>query len=76
MACVSVVYHCILYILKVGACIVNDSGKIVGIGYNGFPLRISDDDPNMSWGKGGNDPMKVKYPYGKLLSIYDNIIII
>lgn len=44
---------------------MNEAGKIVGIGYNGFPLRISDDDPDMSWGKTG-DVMKVKYPHGTI----------
>ena len=30
-------------ILQVGACIVNEDYKIVGIGYNGFPKNCSDD---------------------------------
>lgn len=29
---------------QVGACIVNPAKKVVGIGYNGFPTGISDDD--------------------------------
>lgn len=29
---------------QVGACIVNPTKKVVGIGYNGFPTGISDDD--------------------------------
>ena len=28
---------------QVGACIVNEDFKIVGIGYNGFPKNCSDD---------------------------------
>ena len=52
--------------MQVGACIVNADNKIVGIGYNGFPLRVSDDDPDMTWGKEGDDPSQVKYPYSKL----------
>ena len=35
--------------IQVGACIVDKDNKIVGIGYNGFPLRVSDDDPDMNW---------------------------
>lgn len=29
---------------QVGACIVDEDKKVVGIGYNGFPTGISDDD--------------------------------
>lgn len=29
---------------QVGACIVNQDKKVVGIGYNGFPTGLSDDD--------------------------------
>lgn len=29
---------------RVGACIVNQYNKIIGIGYNGFPIGCSDDD--------------------------------
>ena len=50
---------------QVGACIVNKDNKVVGIGYNGFPLHVSDDDPGMTWGKDSDDPSKVKYPYGE-----------
>ena len=52
--------------MQVGACIVNADKKIVGIGYNGFPLRVSDDDPDMTWGKGkeDDDPSQKKHPYG------------
>ncbi|MCR1808844.1 deoxycytidylate deaminase [Haploplasma modicum] len=28
---------------RVGACIVNDENRIIGIGYNGFPKGVSDD---------------------------------
>ncbi len=28
---------------QVGACVANDQNKIVGVGYNGFPLGCSDD---------------------------------
>ncbi|KAL5012680.1 hypothetical protein ScPMuIL_011231 [Solemya velum] len=34
---------------QVGACIVNDENKIVGIGYNGMPIGCNDDV--MPWGR-------------------------
>ena len=45
---------------QVGACIIDEDKKIVGIGYNGFPIGSSDD--NMPWGKNG-DFLETKYPY-------------
>ena len=45
---------------QVGACIVNQDKKIVGIGYNGFPNGI--DDNLFPWGKEGNY-VDTKYPY-------------
>ena len=45
---------------QVGACIVNKDNKIVGIGYNGFPKHISDDD--FSWKDEGRY-LETKYPY-------------
>jgi len=45
---------------QVGACIVNDDKRIIGIGYNGFPRGISDD--NFPWGKNG-EFLDTKYPY-------------
>lgn len=45
---------------QVGACIVNQDKKIVGIGYNGFPNGIDDD--TFPWGKQG-DYVDTKYPY-------------
>jgi dCMP deaminase len=45
---------------QVGACIVNPDKKIVGIGYNGFPNGI--DDNQFPWGKQG-DYVDTKYPY-------------
>jgi dCMP deaminase len=45
---------------QVGACIVNRKNRIVGIGYNGFPVGIEDDsfpwDKTDSW-------IDSKYPY-------------
>ncbi|WP_066900812.1 deoxycytidylate deaminase [Streptobacillus notomytis] len=46
-------------VTQVGACIVKDS-KIVGIGYNGFPIGSSDDE--IPWGKEG-DFLNTKYAY-------------
>ena len=45
---------------QVGACIVNRQNKIVGVGYNGFPLGCDDDQ--FPWGKEG-DYLDTKYPY-------------
>lgn len=45
---------------QVGACIVNKDYKIVGIGYNGFPKNISDDD--FPW-KDEGSYLETKYPY-------------
>lgn len=45
---------------QVGACIVNENKKIVGTGYNGFPIGCSDDD--LPWGREGR-PLDTKYPY-------------
>ena len=46
---------------QVGACIVNQYNKIVGIGYNGFPIGCSDDD--LPWGREGESVNETKYPY-------------
>lgn len=45
---------------QVGACVVNSKNKIVGVGYNGFPIGCSDDV--FPWGKFGDD-IDTKYPY-------------
>lgn len=45
---------------NVGACIVNKEKKIVGTGYNGFPIGCSDD--NLPWAREGNF-LDTKYPY-------------
>jgi dCMP deaminase len=45
---------------QVGACIVNQKKRIIGIGYNGFPVGVEDDvfpwDKNDEW-------LDSKYPY-------------
>ena len=45
---------------KVGACIVNQNKRIVGIGYNGFPCGCSDDE--FPWERTG-EFLDTKYPY-------------
>lgn len=45
---------------QVGACIVNEDKKIVGVGYNGFPIGCNDDD--LPWEREG-DWLDTKYPY-------------
>jgi dCMP deaminase len=45
---------------QVGACIVDRDNKIVGIGYNGFPIGCSDD--NLPWSREGA-ANETKYPY-------------
>eukprot|EP00794_Sanderia_malayensis_P007377 gene7377-8197_t len=46
---------------QVGACIVNDEKKIVGIGYNGMPLGCDDD--KMPWGREGDSIMDTKHAF-------------
>lgn len=48
-------------VTQVGACIVNEDKKIVGLGYNGFPIGCSDDE--FPWGKDKTDPMHSKHMY-------------
>jgi dCMP deaminase len=45
---------------QVGACIVNKENKIIGVGYNGLPNGMNDDDFN--WSR-NNDFLDSKYPY-------------
>ena len=45
---------------QVGACLVSPDKKIVGIGYNGFPIGISDD--KFPWDNQG-EFLDTKYPY-------------
>lgn len=45
---------------QVGACIVNEDKKVVGLGYNGFPIGCSDDE--LPWDREG-DFLNTKYPY-------------
>ena len=45
---------------QVGACIVSPDRKVVGIGYNGFPIGCDDDD--FPWAREG-DFLETKYPF-------------
>jgi dCMP deaminase len=45
---------------RVGACIINDRKRIVGIGYNGLPIGCPDDV--FPWDREG-DFLDTKYPY-------------
>ncbi len=45
---------------QVGACIVNEDNRIVGIGYNGFPHGCS--DVEFPWEREG-EFLNTKYPY-------------
>lgn len=45
---------------QVGACVVNKSKRIIGIGYNGFPMGLSDDV--LPWDREG-EFLDTKYPY-------------
>ncbi len=45
---------------QVGSCIVSGTRKILSIGYNGFPIGVSDDE--FPWAREGK-PLETKYPY-------------
>jgi dCMP deaminase len=45
---------------QVGACIINEKKRIVGIGYNGFPYGVEDED--FPWEK-NDEWLESKYPY-------------
>jgi dCMP deaminase len=47
---------------QVGACIVDDEHRILGLGYNGMPRGLSDDA--MPWARDSSNPsIFTKYPY-------------
>ena len=48
-------------VTQVGACLINQEKRIIGIGYNGFPQGISDDE--FPWDNKNQDHNKTKYPY-------------
>lgn len=45
---------------QVGACIINQDKRIIGIGYNGLPWGCDDDE--FPWGNQGS-LIETKYPY-------------
>ena len=45
---------------QVGACIIDEDKKIIGLCYNGFPIGSNDDE--MPWNKEG-EFLDTKYPY-------------
>lgn len=46
---------------QVGACLVDKNNKVVGLGYNGFPIGCSDQE--FPWRKGGRTDLDSKYMY-------------
>lgn len=46
---------------QVGACIVNEYNRIVGIGYNGFPVGCNDN--MLPWAREGKSELDTKYPF-------------
>lgn len=47
---------------QVGACIVNEQNRIIGVGYNGFPSGIADEA--LPWAKEAPDgELSTKHPY-------------
>ena len=45
---------------QVGACLINEDKRIIGIGYNGLPRGL--DDSSFNWSRKGNF-LDTKYPY-------------
>lgn len=48
---------------QVGACIVNQENKIVGIVYKGMPSGCDDD--LLPWSRSADNKLDTKYPYGE-----------
>lgn len=46
---------------QVGACIIDEKNRIVGVGYNGLPRGCNDDD--YPWNRTSEDKLEVKYLY-------------
>lgn len=53
---------------QVGACIVNNDKRIVGIGYNGMPKGCDDD--KFPWNKGPHTSLDAKFLYGMLNNLF------
>ncbi|EFF41283.1 deoxycytidylate deaminase [Mycoplasmopsis alligatoris] len=45
---------------QVGACIINDEKKVIGLGYNGMP---NGNDIDFPWGRDSKIAKETKYPY-------------
>lgn len=58
LACLLAVY--LASHLRRNNSIVNEDRRIVGIGYNGFPMGCSDDD--LPWARQAEDELDTKYP--------------
>lgn len=49
---------------QVGACIVTEDKRIVGIGYNGFPsMEHTSNDSQLPWAKNSPNALETKYLY-------------
>ncbi|KHJ40684.1 cytidine and deoxycytidylate deaminase zinc-binding region [Trichuris suis] len=48
-------------VTQVGACIVNEDGQVISVGYNAMPVGC--DDNCMPWDKRSQDRLETKYPY-------------
>uniref|UniRef100_A0A5S6R116 Probable deoxycytidylate deaminase n=1 Tax=Trichuris muris TaxID=70415 RepID=A0A5S6R116_TRIMR len=48
-------------VTQVGACIVDEGGRVVSLGYNGMPVGCDDDF--MPWSKTSANRLQTKYPY-------------
>lgn len=48
---------------QVGACYVNEKGRIISVGYNGTPNNWEDDEFPWRRGEKDEDPIHTKYPY-------------
>jgi len=46
---------------QVGAVVVDNKNRILGLGYNGFPRGIC--VKSLSWSREDPDPLQTKYPY-------------
>lgn len=46
---------------QVGACVVNEDKRIIGIGYNGLPVGCKDSE--YPWGRSDENYLNTKYPY-------------
>lgn len=47
---------------QTGACIVNDNKRIVGVGYNGLPKGLDDNNPSF-WNDDDDDVLNSKHTY-------------